>query len=271
MTVGHDLLPWYVNGTLEAGEREAFEEHLKRCASCSQELPVLEELRRHVSEPGWGEHAEHPDPEALSRVVVDGADDPAMRRHLAVCVTCAEEARWLRGEEAAEGPAARHPHVAAREVRGNEAPRTRSATGWAVPLAAAAAVMLLVAARILWSGGGSVSRTGLGPPVLVPAAERELGSRQDVPMPAGAAAAHMLFQVDLASDQFPARFEVIGSGGRALFTKPDLVPGDLAGGGILLFTCDRGDCPPGDYTARVTPFGASRPAIDYPFRIVAGP
>jgi len=267
MSDAHELLPWYVNGTLDEAERHAFEEHVKGCARCAQELPMLEELRLHVSEPGWDEHAEHPDPEALSRVVVEGVEDAAMRRHLALCLTCTEEARWLRGEEAAQAPPPRHPHVASAGRMAAGVP-SRRGSGWAVPLVAAAAVLLMmVGVRVLWPGGGSGPVTGLGLPVLVPAAERDLGKRQEVPLPPGAPAVHTLFQVDLAPGEFPATFEVIDSGGHRIFTKADLGERDLFRG-TFFFTCARADCPPGDYSARVIPAGARRPPVDYPFRIV---
>ncbi|HEX5758721.1 MAG TPA: zf-HC2 domain-containing protein, partial [Thermoanaerobaculia bacterium] len=38
------LLPWYVNGTLEAGERAALEAHLAACARCRGEVAREEGL-----------------------------------------------------------------------------------------------------------------------------------------------------------------------------------------------------------------------------------
>ena len=45
------LLPWYVNGTLEAGERAGIERHLEGCDACRQEVTSLEQLRGHVRNP----------------------------------------------------------------------------------------------------------------------------------------------------------------------------------------------------------------------------
>src|SRR5205085_9113021 len=40
-----EVLPWYVNATLEAGERRAVEEHLKDCAECRQEVLELRAIQ----------------------------------------------------------------------------------------------------------------------------------------------------------------------------------------------------------------------------------
>lgn len=42
------LLPWYLNGTLSAGERTAVSAHLQECSSCRQELDDLVKLRTQV-------------------------------------------------------------------------------------------------------------------------------------------------------------------------------------------------------------------------------
>ena len=39
------LLPWLVNGTLEADERAAVEQHVRECARCRREVEVLQQLR----------------------------------------------------------------------------------------------------------------------------------------------------------------------------------------------------------------------------------
>ena len=46
----HELLPWYVNDTLEPAECLRVEEHLELCESCRDELAALEDLRRSVRE-----------------------------------------------------------------------------------------------------------------------------------------------------------------------------------------------------------------------------
>jgi len=44
-----ELLPWYVNGTLESSEREAVERHLQTCAACRRELEELRGLQAAVA------------------------------------------------------------------------------------------------------------------------------------------------------------------------------------------------------------------------------
>jgi len=46
------LLPWYVNGTLDAGERAAVEAHLAHCVACRQELAFLREVAAATAENG---------------------------------------------------------------------------------------------------------------------------------------------------------------------------------------------------------------------------
>jgi anti-sigma factor RsiW len=42
--VAFELLPWFVNGTLEPAERSAVEQHLHECAACRRELDWLQQL-----------------------------------------------------------------------------------------------------------------------------------------------------------------------------------------------------------------------------------
>lgn len=44
------LLPWYVNGTLEAGERQAVEAYLEQSAHARDEVELLRQLRQQVKE-----------------------------------------------------------------------------------------------------------------------------------------------------------------------------------------------------------------------------
>jgi len=43
-----ELLPWYVNGTLEGDELREVEEHLRSCVACRREVEELRELQREV-------------------------------------------------------------------------------------------------------------------------------------------------------------------------------------------------------------------------------
>ncbi len=70
------LLPWYVNGTLEAAERRRLEEHLADCPACRAELEaeqaVAEALR------AGAEEAPAPHPQQLERLLerLDEAPEP---------------------------------------------------------------------------------------------------------------------------------------------------------------------------------------------------
>lgn len=62
-----DLLPWYVNGTLAAGERRVVEEHLATCAACRDEAARCRETEAAVR--AAGEVAPSPHPARLARLM----------------------------------------------------------------------------------------------------------------------------------------------------------------------------------------------------------
>jgi Putative zinc-finger len=71
-----ELLPWYVNGRLEGGEREAVETHLSACPSCQAELGHCRDLAAAVQaaeETAWS-----PSPAHFSRLLarIDAAEAP---------------------------------------------------------------------------------------------------------------------------------------------------------------------------------------------------
>jgi anti-sigma factor RsiW len=43
-----EILPWYVNGSLNDAERELVKTHLATCAACQEEVVALESLQRNV-------------------------------------------------------------------------------------------------------------------------------------------------------------------------------------------------------------------------------
>lgn len=63
MDAANDLLPWYLNGTLDSTERAVVEAHLGGCAVCRQELSELSELAEAMAAHAGGAAAK--DREAL--------------------------------------------------------------------------------------------------------------------------------------------------------------------------------------------------------------
>lgn len=59
-----ELLPWYVNGTLDGEELREVEEHLRSCLACRREVEELRELRQGVQQA-----APQPPPGGLERLM----------------------------------------------------------------------------------------------------------------------------------------------------------------------------------------------------------
>src|SRR4051812_531011 len=55
-----ELLPWYVNGTLETAERQTVEGHLAGCARCRGELAAARDLARVVKNAESAAPSPHP-------------------------------------------------------------------------------------------------------------------------------------------------------------------------------------------------------------------
>jgi hypothetical protein len=62
-----ELIPWYVNGTLEAAERQAVEAHAAVCPRCQEELAAAAQLAREIQEAESA--APSPHPAQLSRLL----------------------------------------------------------------------------------------------------------------------------------------------------------------------------------------------------------
>ncbi len=136
-----ELLPWLVNGSLEADERQALEAHLASCESCRGELEETIQawslLTRHIPTLALAEYARGLEPADLDRERIE--------RHLAQCPSCRQELEWATfdgdeyelGEIAEAGPA-----IAARGWGSNRSWR---------PLAMAASLTAMVATgALLW-------------------------------------------------------------------------------------------------------------------------
>jgi len=254
----HQLLPWYMNGTLDEAERASYEAHLGDCQACREEMSVIEALRGELQNPDWDVLADHPSPQSLAEVFLDGKDDTGARRHLAVCLTCAEEARWLKGE----APCGRKSVPA-------PPPAGRWAGKWAI--GAAAVLILAVAVSLVVRLRPAGHPTGLLLVNLVPASERGQVGHRVVEIPAEADVVHLLFEVDLGAEDFPASFRLLDAAGRPVISVGKVEAAALYRGAFLFLACGREDCPDGAYVARLSPKGGRSPDIEYPFSLATRP
>ena len=253
----HQILPWFMNGTLDSSERASFEFHLAECKACRDEMSVIEDLRRELRHPDWDLMAEHPSPQTLAEVSIDGVDDAGTRRHLAVCLTCAEEVLWLKGEAAC----GRVPR-----------PSRRPVSRWVVRASLAAAVtVLVVAAGIFMFPRRPGHTTGLFQVDLIPSSERSRADHPVVRVPGEMDDVHLMFEVDLGPEQYPFSFQLLDSSSHAVLTIERLDAGALYRGAFLFVVCNRNDCPDGDYSGHVSPAGGGVADIEYPFRLITVP
>jgi anti-sigma factor RsiW len=177
-----ELLPWYVNGTLESDERAAVEEHLGRCPLCRSELAASEEMAVAVRRA-----AELPPP-ASARIDhllarLDGADP---------------------------GPAAAPPRPAAAAHGAAPAPpRASAAVRWTIALQAAAILALAVGL------GSLLARQLTAPPAAVEVASGAPAFRTLASSPAAAAPAQRVRVVfDPAASEDELRRLLLAAGAR---------------------------------------------------------
>jgi anti-sigma factor RsiW len=62
-----ELLPWHANGTLQPGQRQELESHLKDCPECKRELDELRALQSSVA--GAAENVPEPSPFLFTRAL----------------------------------------------------------------------------------------------------------------------------------------------------------------------------------------------------------
>ena len=254
----HELLPWYANDTLGPEERVAFEEHLATCAECRAELELVEKMK--LREAGPAALSDHPSPEQLLAVVrpeqadteLDADAARAIRQHLALCLTCADEAEWLTGEAVA---------AAAGESIGESIATTqRSILPW-VGLVAALVVIAVLVPLILQDSSPTPGATTRA---VVPSTQLS-DSFYLIEVSPDSAQVILMFEIDIAPEDYPARL-VLESGGRevdaAVIEDRDGLDKEL----FLVMRCDRTACPDGKYLARLTR-ARTGPAIEYPFRL----
>src|SRR5215207_5880271 len=87
-----ELLPWYLNGTLDEGEQGEVRVHLEGCTKCRQ---ALEDTRL-----AWRIYDQHIPSESLVALAwgetPEGLDPDVLERHLETCPQCAAELEMVR-------------------------------------------------------------------------------------------------------------------------------------------------------------------------------
>jgi hypothetical protein len=254
----HDLLPWYVAGTLTAAEADAFREHLASCATCHAELGLVGELRERLERHGRDWIAEHPSAEELVATVREpAADDHTARvqRHLALCDECALEASWIRGQTTA-WPA---PQTESRPAR---APRRGAGIGLAL-LAAAAGLVL----GLLLPFGSTEDAPGVVVPAFIPGAMRDDAPVPQVAVASGRQTLLLFFEVDFPPASFPLALDLLDARGERLLRQERIGAASLHGAHLFL-EVPVALVPPGRYVARITGASASEPPLLCPFEVV---
>lgn len=93
-----ELLPWYVNGTLEPGEGECVEAHLAVCPACRDELALCREMAAAI--PAGESLAPAAHPARLARLMERLGDPVADRHRAAGGAGLGGRLRWWRGSVA---------------------------------------------------------------------------------------------------------------------------------------------------------------------------
>jgi Putative zinc-finger len=251
-----ELLPWLLNGTLDAGERAEVRHHLATCERCRL---ALTETRQ-----AWTVFAQHIPAQDLVALawgdLPSGIDAAAAEEHLASCAQCAAELEMTRMSRRLEEEdnVALFPAAKPRPVAG-AAPRSWRAAALAAGLATlVAAGGWFHAAR---QGGDQLSQVRT--PVAVDSFDMGAGGvvRSDVQeFPNDRDSVLML--TTKASGNLEA--EILDGTGRVV-KKILLSPSPMQGVHMVLLPAGM---EPGDYTVRLQKDGAPLSDRDWTFRVV---
>jgi len=264
----HELLPWYTNETLDAEETTAFEEHLSGCEACSKELDVLRKVQARLEARGEALLSDHPTPEHLMAALAADADDADLepgvavevRRHVALCAPCADDAGWAMKEAARDDQVPAIPaHAAPRQSRGIPL--------WAWSLAAS--VLLVALATPIAMRLGADRPTG--PPHLhvVEPTERTGAGPTVVAVPSGSDRIYLVFPLDVDPGSFPLLIEIAEASGNVIYSDDSIRTEDLSQQGLFLFRIlPRRQIPDGRYVARIGPVNGDD-VTEYPFQVIA--
>ena len=100
-----DLLPWYVNNTLSAEEKIAYEKHLKTCSECQTKLSDVQQLSDDLEKESTTLFSEHILPEQLvlyaeAKDGLSKEDFTKIKVHLNECSNCQNELQILKNVNA---------------------------------------------------------------------------------------------------------------------------------------------------------------------------
>lgn len=273
----HELLPWYVNGTLEAGETASFKKHLADCQACRQEWDVLEKMQDELKRHGGALLADHPTPQSLVAALTtesgEGDTDPdvsrEIKRHVALCSTCADEARWVLREAVAQG-AGGEPASVRSVIAGRPDGSIWRSRAWLLPLAA---TLVLVAAAVPMLQRLQIAEeaTGMIKMQFVESTQRAVEGQTVIMVPPAEGMVHLVLPVDVAPERFPLRLEIRDAGGALIHSEDLDSPGDLYRDSFLFLGCRRQDCPDGDYLVHLQSVGQDGESLEFPFRLTTAP
>ncbi|HWN42973.1 MAG TPA: zf-HC2 domain-containing protein [Thermoanaerobaculia bacterium] len=140
-----ELLPWYLNGTLDEGEQGEVRVHLEGCTKCRQ---ALDETRL-----AWRIYDQHIPSEALVALgwgeTPEGLDPDVLERHLETCPQCAAELEMVRTSRKLE----EDDRIAVFPTLVRPARTERSAPGWRTAAMAAGLAGIVAASGWVWTAG----------------------------------------------------------------------------------------------------------------------
>jgi anti-sigma factor RsiW len=219
-----EILPWYLNGTLEAKEQEEVRHHLATCEACRRALAETREAFRIFDQ--------HLPAEALVALAWGGTPagiDPALaERHLAACPQCASELELARTSHHLEeddrvalfpGKPAAAP---ARETRRDGESRTWRRAALAASLAAVVGLSGWIFSAQQAPRG---TEFAVNTPVLLiqSASEVERGGEESATLPVGSPVSLVLIPEAGAETYDTYEVEIRGPGGDVVFQDRTLL------------------------------------------------
>jgi hypothetical protein len=255
----HDLLPWYVAGSLDPEETAAFETHIRHCRPCDRDVAQMRRMRDIIERHGAAFFEPHPGVESIVAEAFDdlpSAGAGSVRAHLEFCPTCALESRLARAS--CPGTGAPVPAAPPRSVRWN----------LLLPWLAAAAVLLAIGVPVWLQRDQAAWPTGLVEVHYIEAVQRGF-SPTVVRIPRSAPAFQIVLPVPLTPDDLPIAVSIRDREGRTVFARREAK--EIYRDSFLFIACDRRDFPDGDYSVSVQPAatgaGGQPSSIEYRFRV----